>query len=190
MGLGVLPGEFHGGEDRCGGGGDGDGGCEPCGGGGDGDGGCEACGGGGDGGGGSDVEKPQSAQSVPMAHRAYSDPLPPSSQSESEAHRHVFTHGSEVRGGGGRGDCGGDALCGVCGGSGGEATKVRGPQSKQSVPRRQRKYSLPGPPSSQSLSLAHEHVLAQPLLLPPGGDKATGRGGNGDGGGGAIDGGL
>ena len=40
----------------------------------------------------------------------------------------------------------------------------RGPQSKQSEPREHMENSLPGPPSSQSLSLAAEHVLVQPPL--------------------------
>ena len=62
--------------------------------------------------------------------------------------------------GGERGGNGGER------GGGGEATgAVRGPQSTQSVPTEQTEYSAPGPPSSQSLSLALEHVLVHRQLV-------------------------
>ena len=70
----------------CGGGGVGDGGATAPGGGGEGD------GGGGDAPGGRRPRRPQSMQSSPRVHRAYSAPGPPSSQSLSEAYLQLLLH--------------------------------------------------------------------------------------------------
>ena len=97
---------------------------------------------------------PQSVQSLPSGHAENSAPGPPSSQSPSLAKLPVSPHSpdepagggeevDDVVGGGGEGD-----------GGGGEAAGVRGPQSTQSVPYEHEVYSVPGPPSSQSPSLA------------------------------------
>jgi len=113
-------------------------------------------GGGGDGDGGAKVKEqpvrvPQSVQSVHGVHTEYSWPLPPSSQSPSEAYRHVSTHvpepGGPGGGGGGRPEGGGGGLAP-------QLSASRGPQSLQSVHAVQSEYSNPVPPSSQSPSEA------------------------------------
>ena len=93
---------------------------------------------------------PQSTQSVPEGHMVYSAPMPPSSQSPSDAYTHVFVHcigrlGGWLTGGGGggRGD----------GGGGDDAVAdhhARGPQSAQSVPKSQREDVDLRPPSSHT----------------------------------------
>ena len=102
---------------------------------------------------------PQSAQSVQGVQMPYSAPLPPSSQSPSEAKLQVLTHVPEPGGpGGGLGLGGGRGLRGTGerrgGLGGGRVQKLgrRGPQSAQSEQGAQNAYSLPMPPSSQSPS--------------------------------------
>ena len=134
---------------------------------------------------------PQSAQSVHAVQVVYSEPEPPSSQSPSEAKRHVLMHVPPPggAGGGGEGGCaGGDGGGystpgdgGVRGGLGSPAQLPgsRVPQSKQSLHAVQVVYSEPEPPSSQSPSEAKRHVFRQrPLPGGPGGGGA-GKGGGG-----------
>ena len=86
------------------------------------------------------------------------------------------------------GDSGGEGG----GGKGGGGEPARTPQSAQSVPYSQLEYSAPGPPSSQSLSEAHDgeptQVLVQtePAAIGEGGGGGVGEGGGrgGEGGGG------
>jgi len=97
------------------------------------------------GGGGAQIDDgrgPQSAQSLQMSQRAYSEPWPPSSQSLSDAWKHVLMQ----------------MPLPSYGGYGGYATvhsaAERGPQSWQSEQWSHRPYSEPWPPSSQSPSEA------------------------------------
>ena len=71
---------------------------------------------------------PQSAQSVQGKHDAHSAPGPPSSQSPSLAAKQLFKQGEPTGGGGG-----GDGLAG-------DDMESHGPQSAQSVQRRQIEY--------------------------------------------------
>ena len=87
-------------------------------------------------------------QSVPEAHLSYSLPGPPSSQAPSEApastypSQEVYEHVLlQLK-----------LDCGTGGVDGGGSDIARVPQSRQSVPKTQSLYSLPGPPSSQSPS--------------------------------------
>jgi len=115
-----------------------------------------------------------------------SAPGPPSSQSLSLAKKHVSVHAPPVCGcgGGGEGEGGG-------GEGEGDGGTERGPQSVQSVPYTQFMNSAPGPPSSQSLSLAKKHVSvhAPPVCGCGGGGEGEGGGGEGEGGGGEGEGG-
>ena len=110
----------------CGGGGVGDGGATAPGGGGEGD------GGGGDAPGGRRPRRPQSMQSSPRVHRAYSAPGPPSSQSLSEAYLQLLLHipgglgGGPGGGGFGRGEGGLGGGLGGGGGIGGEGGGLGG----------------------------------------------------------------
>ena len=129
-------GEGSGGDGDGGGGGGGSGSGDGAGGGG---GDCSPGGGLGDPGsdGGNICLGPQSAQSVPYAQRSLMAPRPPSWHAPVWAYPgHVLLH--NIHGGGGGG--------GASGGSGG---MIRGPQSKQSVPKRHCSQDTdPGPPSS------------------------------------------
>ena len=58
---------------------------------------------------------------------------------------------------------------GVITGEGAGGDEPRGPQSVQSVPREQRLYEAPVPPSSQPPSLGHMHVSVHPLGRGAGG---------------------
>ena len=58
-------------------------------------------------------------------------------------------------------------------GAGGDDVEPRGPQSVQSVPREQRLYDAPVPPSSQPPSLGHMHVSVHPLERGAGGGAAA-----------------
>ena len=80
--------------------------------------------------------------------------------------------GGDGGGCGGGGDGGGDGggNGGGCGGGGGGGD-IRGPQSKQSVPRLHLECIDPGPPSSHSKSLENSHVFVQICAL----DKPTNR---------------
>jgi len=87
--------------------------------------------------------------------------------------------GGDGEGGGGEGDGGG--------GDGdwkAEGGAERGPQSVQSVPYTQFMNSAPGPPSSQSLSLAKKHVSVHAPPVCGCGGGGEGEGGGGEGGGG------
>lgn len=119
---------------------------------------------------------PQSAQSSHGEHVENSLPCPPSSQSPSDAKRHVFRHSPDPGGpgGGGAGD-GGDGGCTVK-----SPQCARGPQSAQSVHAEHDEYCEPLPPSSHSPSSENVHVLTQ--VPPPGGAGTGGGAGNGAGG--------
>lgn len=119
---------------------------------------------------------PQSVQSVPRSHMAYSLPRPPSSQSPSEATRHVLEHVGSDTGEGGGGRLVGGAMGEKATGGGDEfgfGSVGRLPQSTQSVPRSHEANSAPAPPSSQSPSAECRHVLVQ-SPGEGGGDGGTG----------------
>ena len=105
----------------------------------------------------------QSLQSVPGLHALYSAPGPPSSQSPSFACVHVLVHPAGDEDGGAE----------PPGEDDGGATPPP-LQSKQSVPGLHALYSAPGPPSSQSPSLACVQVLVHPT--GEGGGDAMGGG--------------
>ena len=88
--------------------------------------------------------------------------------------------GGSEEGGGGDGfggedgggeEGGGEDGGGGGGGEGGEGGDIRGPQSKQSVPRLHLECIDPGPPSSHSKSLGNSHVFVQVCAL----EKPTNR---------------
>ena len=66
----------------------------------------------------------------------------------------------------------GDGSGGGCGGCG----DIRGPQSKQSVPRLHLECIDPGPPSSHSKSLGNSHVFVQVCALEKPTNRARRRG--------------
>jgi len=74
-------------------------------------------------------------------------------------------------GGGSEEGGGGDGFGGEDGGGGGGGGDIRGPQSKQSVPRLHLECIDPGPPSSHSKSLGNSHVFVQVCAL----EKPTNR---------------
>ena len=118
---------------------------------------------------------PQSSQSVPSAHTLSVAPSPPSSHSPLPLCAHVLLHASNS--GGARGNVGD----GIGSGTGGGGALTRNPQSAQSVPNAHMLSVAPSPPSSHSPLPLCAQVLSH--------TSDNGEGGEGDGGGGKIEGG-